>query len=270
MKVEKMLFPVLVSSLLVGCGTGYSDKSMVKAVPGVKGYISGPRYPKIVVKVLEGDVIKFNGKVIKLKRFDGIAGVVKTVKNNYSKMDFYMLNDPEHKPYSIVRGELTKDMPKTGTATYKGGAFDEYWTFKDLAGKLGEYGYLQELPNVEDIESAIEPREAIFTVDFGEKKLTGKIDSPETWEHPTDDVIFQHKFVHVEADIEGNSFKGDKKFRRIGYKNHDGSESYFYNVSHVEGSFFGPNAAELGGVYKVNQEGAKETITRGGFVAKKQ
>ncbi|EMT0344365.1 transferrin-binding protein-like solute binding protein [Neisseria gonorrhoeae] len=82
---------------------------------------------------------------------------------------------------------------------------------------------------------------ADFTVNFGEKKITGTL----TAENRSEATFT------INAMIEGNGFKGEAKTGNDGFAPDQNSSTGTYKVrianAEVQGGFYGPNAEELGG-----------------------
>jgi len=83
--------------------------------------------------------------------------------------------------------------------------------------------------------------DAKFNVDFGRKSITGVLNSEAEYLYPR---------VSLKGTISGASFSGDE------------------NGVSMRGNFFGPKAAELGGVFRVDYNDGSGTY--GSFGAKKQ
>ena len=83
--------------------------------------------------------------------------------------------------------------------------------------------------------------DAKFNVDFGRKSITGVLNSEAEYLYPR---------VSLKGTISGASFSGDE------------------NGTSMRGNFFGPKAAELGGVFRVDYNDGSGTY--GSFGAKKQ
>ncbi len=133
-------------------------------------------------------------------------------------------------------GQLTQKMPTSKEdITYKGEAIAEKSKYALASVRLP----------------------ATFTVNFHDKKLSGKIgDTP-------------HGNIKVEANITGNTFKGEHKFDEgLGVHHAKGS-------TYVEGGFYGEGASDIAGAYArqgTYTNNGKETdlTTRGVFHAEKQ
>ncbi|EGV35932.1 transferrin-binding protein-like solute binding protein [Neisseria weaveri] len=149
----------------------------------------------------------------------------------------------------FFQGERTpvKDIP-TGTAHYKGS-----WQ-AHIISKTGHVW--SESPNNKEGGSRAE-----FDVDFGAKTLKGKLTAQDR-ALPT---------FNIHAQIEGNGFTGRAKTRDQGFILDPGSTANSVSVhldAEVKGGFYGPKAAELGGVFHSNEEG-KDKVG-GSFGAKRQ
>ena len=87
----------------------------------------------------------------------------------------------------------------------------------------------------------IDLADAKFNVDFGRKSITGVLNSEKNISYPR---------VSLKGTISGASFSGDE------------------NGASMRGNFYGPKAAELGGVFRVDYNDGSGTY--GSFGAKKQ
>lgn len=130
----------------------------------------------------------------------------------------------EHIDTMIAHGKLTDkaDMPTSGSAKYNGHAI--YYT-----------NGVPSFPAIDDINAIIHPDPnkklgtTQFDVDYGNKTISGSIK----------DDAKKAADIMLEGKIDGNSFEGSKA------QNFNGKD---VNVE-MKGRFFGPVAAELGGVF---------------------
>ncbi len=113
----------------------------------------------------------------------------------------------EHFLFTV--GTLTRNMPVAGTANYKGKSF----------GYIADDGKYRKLAEG-----------ALFNVDFGNKKITGKV-----------------AYYDIKADIIGNVFRGDNL---LDENIKDGKKPYQYiGKVHIEGGFYGQDAAKMAGSF---------------------
>lgn len=164
--------------------------------------------------------------------------VVQSSRGGYSYTWFGVVNkvrediQPTNKAESIdtmiAHGKLTEDMPSSGKASYTGHAI--------------YYGN-------GTTNAMFDPNKSVgttqFNVDYGAKTITGTIKD--------DAKLLQD--IHLEGKISGNSFAGTKT------NNYNGGKT---DVE-VNGRFFGPQAAEMGGVF--NSKNTDDIL--GAFGAKK-
>ncbi|MGC7561312.1 transferrin-binding protein-like solute binding protein [Pasteurella sp. PK-2025] len=170
--------------------------------------------------------------------------------HNLDYTKFGLLSEKTQEKFTNVelflQGERTKtaDVPKNGSATYKGtweGRIEDTTPWSTSAGK-------------EDGESKAE-----FEVDFDKKKLTGTLTA-------TNGV--RPAFI-ISGNIEGNGFTGTAKTGERGL-NLDPDNTLNHRVfnldnAEVKGGFFGKAAEELGGAFQ--DEGKKVGVV---FGAKRQ
>ncbi|CWN97983.1 transferrin-binding protein-like solute binding protein [Neisseria meningitidis] len=129
------------------------------------------------------------------------------------------------------------DIPKTGTAHYTG-------TWEARIGKPIQWD-----------NHADKAAKAVFTVDFGEKSISGKL---------TEQNGVEPAFYIENGKIEGNGFHATARTRDNGI-NLSGTGStdpktFKANDLRVEGGFYGPKAEELGGTI-FNKDGKSLDIT---------
>lgn len=137
----------------------------------------------------------------------------------YSNVRFGYAEHPyiDDRDYVFYSGNVTKTMPTSGTASYKG---DFVAIFND-----DYYPALDHRFNDDSIFGS-----ATFDVDFAKKTLSGKLEnagiSP----------------INVNATISGNSFNGSA------------TSNSFNTKANLEGKFYGENAKELGGAFFDNEK----------------
>lgn len=131
------------------------------------------------------------------------------------------------------------DIPKTGTAHYTG-------TWEARIGKPIQWD-----------NKADKAAKAEFDVDFGKKSISGKL---------TEKDGVQPAFHIENGKIEGNGFHATARTRENGINlSGNGStnpKTFQANDLRVEGGFYGPQAAELGGII-FNNDGKSLGITEG-------
>lgn len=148
----------------------------------------------------------------------------------------------------FFQGERTPEsaVPTSGSAQYKG-SWQAY-----ILSSGGTFA--NESPNNKEGGSR-----AAFTVDFGGKTLKGTL---------TADDRALPSFT-VEAALAGNGFAGTAKTGKDGFNlDPGGSGATVHLNAEVKGGFYGPNAAELGGVFHGGKPG--EDQVGGSFGAKRQ
>lgn len=143
--------------------------------------------------------------------------IVSGNKYSYTRFGYYAPKvDGEYtgKNNMFANGDITKDVPTTGSASYRGDAV--YGTERNQTAHMTT---------------------SEFEVNFGNKTIEGSIAKVEGGRYD------------LSAKINGNGFVGEK------------------NGVKTEGRFFGPAAAELGGVFWNSTPGSK---VAGSYGAKKQ
>lgn len=172
--------------------------------------------------------------------------------------------------YAFYYGNKTAtDLPVSGVAKYKG-----TWSFITATERGKSYSlfgsgsgaYNKRSAISEDIDNLENnPRDAgltsEFTVDFGTKKLTGELYYNERETNLNTSKNRKHKLYDLEADVHSNRFRGKVKPT----KEEESQEHPFTSEGTLEGGFYGPNAAELGGKFL-----AKDKRVFGVFSAKEQ
>lgn len=170
--------------------------------------------------------------------------------------------------YAYYFGKQTATtLPVNGKVTYKG-----TWSFITATQKGKKYELLngsgrpydRRSATPEDIDSENNSSNgdtgliSKFSVDFGEKKLTGELyyNKRKTDLNASHDR--KHKLYNLEADVYSNRFRG-----KVIPKEPESTEHPFTKEGTLEGGFYGPNAEELGGKFL-----AKDKKVFGVFSAK--
>lgn len=152
--------------------------------------------------------------------------------------------------YAYYFGKQTATtLPVNGEATYKG-TWDFITATKNgqkypLLSNYDSQAYSRRSATREDIDLDRETGlTSEFTVDFGKKKLTGKLyyNERETELNKLKDR--KHQLYDLEADVHSNRFRGKVKPTQKDSKDHP-----FTSEGTLEGGFYGPNAEELGGKF---------------------
>lgn len=175
----------------------------------------------------------------------------------------WILNDPKNNKryfgyygYAYYFGKQTATtLPVNGKVTYKG-----TWSFITATEKGKRYELFSVLGKPYDRRSAIsediddienDPKNGAgliseFTVDFGEKKLTGELyyNERETNLNKDKDKNRKHKLYDLEADVHSNRFRG-----KVKPTEKDSEKHPFTSEGTLEGGFYGPNGEELGGKF---------------------
>lgn len=174
------------------------------------------------------NTLEVDGKKFQLV-YPGIyAGTFQTINNvtvccgtlKYSRFGVKASMNENDPEYVFYNGNPTSNMPTSGTATYKGRMI-----IGADHGKLGA--------SDEDYVKGT----STFTADFGNKTLNGTL--------TTDGNLIQP--VNVSAKISGNDFTGTA------------SSADLKGQANVDGKFYGPNAAELGGKFESNSTKSGES-----------
>lgn len=188
--------------------------------------------------------------------------ILNDLKNNKRYFGYY--------GYAYYFGKQTATtLPVNGKVTYKG-----TWSFITATEKGKRYELFSVLGKPYDRRSAIsediddienDPKNGAgliseFTVDFGEKKLTGELyyNERETNLNKDKDKNRKHKLYDLEADVHSNRFRG-----KVKPTEKDSEKHPFTSEGTLEGGFYGPNAEELGGKFL-----AKDKRVFGVFSAK--
>ncbi len=155
--------------------------------------------------------------------------------------------------YAFYYGnETAKNLPVSGVAKYKG-----TWSFITATENGKRYSlfsasgaYNRRSAISEDIDNLENhPRDAgltsEFSVDFGKKKLTGKLYYNERETELNKSKDKKHQLYDLEADVHSNRFRGKVKPT----KKESSKEHPFTSEGTLEGGFYGPNGEELGGKF---------------------
>ncbi|MEX4156453.1 transferrin-binding protein-like solute binding protein [Haemophilus influenzae] len=135
--------------------------------------------------------------------------------------------------YQFLLGLRTpsSQIPKEGSAKYHGNWFGYISDGKTSYSATGDKQQNNNAP-------------AEFTVDFGNKKLTGELKRADT----------QNTVFSIEATFKnGNAFEGTARANNvvIDSQNTQGTSTVNFTTT-VNGAFYGPNATELGGYFTYN------------------
>lgn len=175
----------------------------------------------------------------------------------------WSLNDPQNKKfylgyygYAYYFGKQTATtLPVNGKVTYKG-----TWSFITATEKGKRYELFRRLGSPYDRRSAIsEDIDDIenhpsngdagliseFSVDFGEKKLTGELYYNKRKTNVNPSANTKHKLYTLEAKVYSNRFRG----KVMPTTQKDSKEHPFTSEGTLEGGFYGPNGEELGGKF---------------------
>lgn len=192
----------------------------------------------------------------------------------------WYLNDPTNNKryfgyygYAYYFGkETATTLPVNGKVTYKG-----TWSFITATEKGKRYELFRRLGNPYDRRSAIsEDIDDIenhpsngdagliseFSVDFGEKKLTGELYYNKRKTNANGSENRKHTLYDLEAKVYSNRFRG-KVIPKD--KEPTSTEHPFTSEGVLEGGFYGPKGEELGGKFLANDKkvfgvfSAKET-----------
>lgn len=159
--------------------------------------------------------------------------------------------------YAFYYGDqIAKNLPVKGVATYKG-----TWNFITATKygknyplfKSGSGAYSKRSAISEDIDNLENnPKKngdtgliSEFSVNFGTKKLTGKLYYNERETNVNKSQDRKHKLYDIDADIYSNRFRGKVKPTT----QTDSEEHPFTSEGTLEGGFYGPKGEELGGKF---------------------
>ncbi|HHF4085653.1 TPA: transferrin-binding protein-like solute binding protein [Haemophilus influenzae] len=169
--------------------------------------------------------------------------------------------------YAFYYGNKTAtDLPVSGVAKYEG-----TWSFITATEKGKSYSLLSNnnrqaysrrsaIPADIDLENGDTGLTSEFTVNFGTKKLTGKLyyNLRQTNLNKSQDT--KHKLYDINADIYSNRFRG-----KVNPAQKKSQEHPFTSEGVLEGGFYGPKGEELGGKFLADNKrvfgvfSAKET-----------
>ncbi|KAL1015069.1 transferrin-binding protein-like solute binding protein [Haemophilus influenzae] len=154
--------------------------------------------------------------------------------------------------YAYYFGKQTATtLPVDGVATYKGTwnfitAAENGKNYELLRNSAGGQAYSRRSATPEDIdlENGDAGLTSEFSVDFGKKKLTGKLyyNERETELNKLKDR--KHQLYDLEADVHSNRFRGKVKPTQKNSTDHP-----FTSEGTLEGGFYGPEGQELGGKF---------------------
>lgn len=172
--------------------------------------------------------------------------------------------------YAYYFGNQTAStLPVNGEATYKG-TWDfitatkhhkSYSLFSSGSGAYNKRSAISEdIDNLENNTKNGAGLTSEFTVNFGTKKLTGKLYYNERETELNKSKDRKHQLYDLNADVHSNRFRGN-----VTPTDPKSTEHPFTSEGTLEGGFYGPNAEELGGKFLANDEkvfgvfSAKET-----------
>ncbi len=172
--------------------------------------------------------------------------------------------------YAYYFGNQTAStLPVNGEATYKG-TWDfitatkhrkSYSLFSSGSGAYNKRSAISEdIDNLENNTKNGAGLTSEFTVNFGTKKLTGKLYYNERETELNQSKDRKHQLYDLNADVHSNRFRGN-----VTPTDPKSTEHPFTSEGTLEGGFYGPNAEELGGKFLANDEkvfgvfSAKET-----------
>ncbi|BBE86974.1 transferrin-binding protein-like solute binding protein [Haemophilus influenzae] len=176
--------------------------------------------------------------------------------------DFSKFKEKEKKAYSGYYGyafyygnKTATDLPVSGVAKYKGiwnfitatENGKRYSLFKSGSGAYNKRSAISE--DIDDIENHPSNGDASliseFSVDFGEKKLTGELYYNKRKTNLNSSENTKHTLYNLEAEVYSNRFRGKVKPT----KKESSEEHPFTSEGTLEGGFYGPNGEELGGKF---------------------
>ncbi|WP_110437786.1 transferrin-binding protein-like solute binding protein [Haemophilus influenzae] len=153
--------------------------------------------------------------------------------------------------YAFYYGDKTAtNLPVDGVATYKG-----TWNFITATkyrknyplfnSGSGAYSQRSAIPADIDLENGDMGLTSEFSVDFGKKKLTGKLYYNERETELNKKLKDRkHQLYDLEADVHSNRFRGKVKPTQK-----ESQEHPFTSEGTLEGGFYGPDGEELGGKF---------------------
>ncbi|HEZ2975303.1 TPA: transferrin-binding protein-like solute binding protein [Neisseria meningitidis] len=146
----------------------------------------------------------------------------------------------------FLQGERTdeKEIPSEQNIVYRGSWYGHIASSTSWSG------------NASDKEGG---NRAEFTVNFGEKKITGTLTAENR----------QEATFTIDGKIEGNGFSGTAKTAKLGFdldqKNTTRTPKAYITDAKVQGGFYGPKAEELGGwfAYQGDKQTENTTVASG-------
>ncbi|HEZ2984698.1 TPA: transferrin-binding protein-like solute binding protein [Neisseria meningitidis] len=146
----------------------------------------------------------------------------------------------------FLQGERTeeKEIPNDQNVVYRGSWYGHIASSTSWSG------------NASDKEGG---NRAEFTVNFGEKKITGTLTAENR----------QEATFTIDGKIEGNGFSGTAKTAELGFdldqKNTTRTPKAYITDAKVQGGFYGPKAEELGGwfAYQGDKQTENTTVASG-------
>lgn len=161
--------------------------------------------------------------------------------------------------YAYYFGNQTAStLPVNGEATYKG-TWDfitatkhrkSYSLFSSGSGAYNKRSAISEdIDNLENNTKNGAGLTSEFTVNFGTKKLTGKLYYNERETELNKSKDRKHQLYDLNADVHSNRFRGN-----VTPTDPKSTEHPFTSEGTLEGGFYGPNAEELGGKFLANDE----------------
>ncbi|MCG3366188.1 transferrin-binding protein-like solute binding protein [Neisseria meningitidis] len=142
----------------------------------------------------------------------------------------------------FLQGERTdeKEIPKEQNVVYRGSWYGHIASSTSWSG------------NASDKEGG---NRAEFTVNFGDKKITGKLTAENR----------QAQTFTIEGMIQGNGFEGTAKTAESGFdldqKNTTRTPKAYITDAKVQGGFYGPKAEELGGWFAYSDDKQTKNAT---------
>lgn len=146
----------------------------------------------------------------------------------------------------FLQGERTdeKEIPSEQNVVYRGSWYGHIANGTSWSGNAS---------------NATSGNKADFTVNFGEKKITGTLTAENR----------QQATFTIEGMIQGNGFSGTAKTADLGFdldqSNTTGTPKAYITNAKVQGGFYGPKAEELGGwfAYPGDKQTEKATVASG-------
>nr|WP_101133034.1 transferrin-binding protein-like solute binding protein [Neisseria meningitidis] len=142
----------------------------------------------------------------------------------------------------FLQGERTdeKEIPKEQNVVYRGSWYGHIANGTSWSGNAS---------------NATSGNRADFTVNFADKKITGKLTAENR----------QAATFTIEGDIKDNGFEGTAKTAELGFdldqSNTTGTPKAYITDAKVQGGFYGPKAEELGGWFAYSSDKQTENTT---------